>query len=150
MSAVKKSVVMPYSSKLIYDLVNDVSLYPEFVDWCVEGREVSRSEDAVVAELVFEFHGVSYAFSTRNQLSPHDRIDVSLIDGPFKHLQGHWLFENLNEAWCRVTLELEFEFKFVGLNMIFEPIFTSMANHWVESFCKRAGVVNDRSAGGVD
>lgn len=150
MASVKKSVVMPYSCELIYNLVNDVERYPDFVDWCVEGKEVSRQEDSVVAQLVFEFHGVSYTFSTHNRLKPHDRIDVSLVDGPFKLLEGHWLFESLNEDWCRVSLELEFEFSFIGLNVLFEPIFTSMAGHWVESFCQRAGEINDKGANSLD
>ena len=138
MTTVSKSVVVPYAQDLIYNLVNDIEKYPDFIDWCIDGEEIKRDETSVVAALTFEFHGVSYTFTTKNKLSPSQRIDIALVDGPFKQLDGHWLFTPLSDEWSKITLELDFEFSLFGLSLLFEPVFMSMANHWVEAFCQRA------------
>lgn len=138
MSVVTKSVVVPYEQRLIYNLVNDVASYPDFVDWCIAGKELERNDDVVVAALTFEFHGVTYTFTTKNRLTAFEKIDIALVDGPFKKLEGHWLITALSDEWSNISLELDFEFSFSGLNLLFEPVFTSMANHWVDAFCQRA------------
>ena len=138
MSSVTRSITVPYSNKLLYSLVNDVEKYPQFVDWCVLGEEVARTGDTVTAALTFEFHGVKHTFTTENQLLPYERIDIALIDGPFEHLDGHWLFKSLSDDWTEISLNLDFEFNIPGLSLVFETIFASMANHWIEAFCARA------------
>ena len=143
MALVNKSVTIPYSAEQIYKLVEQVDLYPEFVDWCTNGEIVGTTGKEVSAALTFNFHGASYVFSTKNTMHPYERIDIQLISGPFKTLCGHWDFTALNEHWCKISLNLEFEFAIPGLQLIFNPVFASMANNWVESFCHRAEELYD-------
>ena len=143
MSCVNKSITIPYSAEQIYRLVEHIELYPEVVDWCTKGEIISLDNNIVTAALTFEWNKVHYTFSTKNTMQPYKRIDIQLQSGPFKKLCGHWAFNPLNKHWSEIVLNLEFEFDMPGLNLIFNPIFTSMANHWVDSFCHRAEELYD-------
>ncbi len=78
-------------------------------------------------------------FTTQNQLTKNSRIEMALVEGPFSHLRGYWLFEPLKtEGACKVSLELEFEFDSAMMSIAAKPIFTQIANSLVDAFCKRA------------
>ncbi len=139
MTLIKKSATVPYQSQQMYDLVNDVARYQEFVPYCVESKILSSNEDEVSASLSFAKGGFHKAFTTCNRLQPHKLIEIRLVSGPFKRLQGFWRFEPIeNHQATRVVLDLEFEFSNVLIAMAFGPIFNQIANMLVDVFCKRA------------
>ena len=80
----------------------------------------------------------SKTFSTRNRLYPHHRMDINLVNGPLKRMDGVWDFQTLGEHACKVLLDLEFEFTGGVMDMLFQPIFSHIANTLVDAFCKRA------------
>ena len=65
-------------------------------------------------------------------------VEVRLLEGPFHHLEGFWRFEALGESACKVSLDLDFEFKNRMVGMVVGPVFNPVANSLVDSFCKRA------------
>jgi ribosome-associated toxin RatA of RatAB toxin-antitoxin module len=65
-------------------------------------------------------------------------IEMRLIEGPFKHLNGFWRFDPLGEDGCKVSLDLEYEFASRVLSMVVGPVFNQIANSLVDSFIKRA------------
>ena len=65
-------------------------------------------------------------------------IEVRLVEGPFKHLNGFWRFDPLGESGCKVSFDLEFEFASRVLSMVVGPVFSQIANSLVDSFLKRA------------
>ena len=75
---------------------------------------------------------------TRNDLFAPQRIELSLVDGPFKRLEGRWLFTPLSEDACKVSLELDFEFSNRLLGMAFGKLFSQVAGQMVEAFTRRA------------
>lgn len=125
----------------MYRLVNDVRRYPEFIPWCVSSHILSATEDEVRATLAFSRGGFYKSFTTLNRLQPHQMIEIRLINGPFKHLEGFWRFEPVDHDRCRVSLDLEFEFSSRWIQMMFGPVFHPIANKLVEAFCERAKVV---------
>jgi ribosome-associated toxin RatA of RatAB toxin-antitoxin module len=135
---VHQSVIVPHSQQAMYELVDDILKYPEFVHWCVSSQEMARGTDSVKAALTFEFHGIEHTFSTHNTLKPYERMNIALIDGPFDYLTGYWLFKILDSQMCEVVLNLEYAFNIPGLSVVFEPVFAHMAHSWVEAFCHRA------------
>lgn len=141
MPVVKRSVVVPYRQHQMFELVNDVDSYPEFVPACVDSHVTPVDENEVEATLKFARGGIHKSFTTRNRLTPYERIDIELINGPFHHLEGFWYFDAVDENQCKIELDLEFEFAGRWLSMAFGPVFHQVANKLVDVFCKRAEVV---------
>jgi ribosome-associated toxin RatA of RatAB toxin-antitoxin module len=122
----------------MFELVNNINDYPRFLPWCRKSRIIREDDAEIEAELEIAWSGLHKSFITCNHLHPFERIEISLVEGPFKHLQGRWQFTPLGDEGSRVDLELEFEFSGSWLDRMFEPIFHHMANSLVDAFCKRA------------
>ena len=86
---------------------------------------------------------LNHWFSTHNQLAKNKAIDMKLIDGPFKKLEGVWHFQSLDAESCKIELHLEFEFSIGLASALLTPIFSQIANTMVDSFCSRAYEVNE-------
>jgi ribosome-associated toxin RatA of RatAB toxin-antitoxin module len=72
-------------------------------------------------------------------LTPGRKIELELVDGPFKKLTGYWEFLPLKtDDACKVNLDLVFEFDSAMMSIAARPIFTQIANSLVDAFCKRA------------
>lgn len=138
MNTLKRSAVVPYTVRQMYELVNAIEDYPRFLPWCGKSTIVSRTDEEVVAELEISWKGMSKSFSTRNRLHPYNRMEISLVNGPMKHLQGVWEFLPIQEDGCKVQLDMEFEFSGSFIDMLFQPVFQSIANSLVDAFCQRA------------
>ena len=138
MPTINRSALVPYSPAEMYALVNDVEAYSDFLPWCKASRVLSRDEDEVRASLDLSRGGFEKSFTTCNRLQKNKMIEMRLVEGPFRHLDGFWRFETLGEHACKVSLARDFEFanKLVGMAM--GPIFNQIANTLVDSFCKRA------------
>ena len=138
MACVNKIAEVPYSAEKMFDLVNDVRAYPEFLPWCVESEVLSENEDEVRATLHLAKGGLRKAFTTCNRLQQGKMIEVRLVSGPFRHLEGFWRFEALGETNSRVSLDLEFEFANPLISMAIGPVFQPIAASLVDSFVTRA------------
>lgn len=134
---IKRSALLPYSCQQMFELVNAIEDYPRFLPWCQNTHIIHRDDKEVEATLELAWSGMSKSFTTRNLLMPYQRIDINLVQGPFRHLEGIWNFTEMGEG-CKVDLQLEFEFAGHFLDRIFEPVFSHIANSLVDLFTKRA------------
>ncbi len=137
MTVVKKTRVMPYSCEQLYTIVNDFERYSEFLPYFDKSQVHYRDEDEVQATITIKAGGMSKSFTTRNRLQPNKMIELHLVDGPFKHLQGFWRFDE-HEDGCLVSFDLEFEFAGGLLSMLLGPIFENVTNSMVDAFSDRA------------
>ncbi|WP_305885113.1 type II toxin-antitoxin system RatA family toxin [Pleionea sp. CnH1-48] len=138
MPKIEKSALVSHSAERMYQLVNDIESYPEFLPGCQQSRIIEQSESEVTAELVVSQAGISKAFTTCNRLVPGKSIEMVLVDGPFKYLQGIWHFKPLAEDACKVEFELEFEFSSQLVGVAFGRVFQQMAESMVQAFIHRA------------
>lgn len=138
MHILKKSAIVPYTSRQMFELVNNVEDYPRFLPWCQSSQVISRNKKELVASLTVNWKGIHKSFTTRNQLFPYERMDINLVNGPLQHLEGIWTFQALGEKACKIMLDLEFEFTGNFIDKLFQPIFQHIANTLVDAFCKRA------------
>ena len=139
MSHINRSALVHYSPAEMYQLVNDVAEYPKFLPWCRSSEVKSESPTEMVASVEIAKGVLNKTFTTSNKLMKNVRIDLELVDGPFKRLRGHWQFDALKtENACKVNLDLEFEFDSAMMSIAAKPIFTQIANSLVDAFCKRA------------
>ena len=138
MTVIQKSALVKFSAQQMFDLVNDIEAYPKFLPWCAGSRIIKREDDIVEAELTISKSGFKKSFSTRNLIDKGGRITVSLLDGPFSHLDGVWNFMPLRENASKISLDLEFEMSSMLANMAFGAVFNQICNTMVASFTSRA------------
>lgn len=136
--SVKRSALVNYSAQQMFDLVNDIEAYPQYMDGCVAAQILKREGDWLEARLELSKAGVSQSFVTRNQLNAPESMSMVLVDGPFKSLQGCWRFQALAENACKVSFELEFELQSKLLGMAVGKLFESVASKQVDALCARA------------
>lgn len=138
MRRVRKSALVPYSAREMYRLVDDVEAYPEFLPWCSSARVLSESGDTVEASLELHKGQLRKSFTTRNHRLEFSSIDIALVGGPFRHLDGGWRFEDLGGEGCKVTLSLDFEFDSMFADLAFGRFFEDTCNSLVDAFTRRA------------
>jgi ribosome-associated toxin RatA of RatAB toxin-antitoxin module len=138
MAVVEKSVLIERTAKQMFELVDNVADYPKFLPWC-DGVDIhERNENTTVATLHINYHGLKAHFSTSNYKEAPSRMDMTLRDGPFKHLDGKWRFIPLGTTACKIEFCLHYEFSNRMLETVLGPVFNHIANTFVESFVKRA------------
>lgn len=138
MHKVERSALVNYSAQQMFDLINDIEAYPQFMDGCVGAKILARGDDWLEARLELSKAGVSQSFVTRNQLQPPLSMTLQLVDGPFKYLRGAWRFTPLGEQACKVTFELEFALQNRLLGMAVGKLFENVSNKQVAALCVRA------------
>lgn len=138
MTTVNKSAVVKHSAQNMFDLVDNVNAYSDFLPWCAESIEHERDEDAVKASIVVAASGIRKSFTTLNRRQPGKMLEIRLINGPFRHLEGFWRFDNLNDNGSRVSLDLEFEFSNKLLSLALGPVFHQVSSSMLDAFCQRA------------
>jgi len=143
---IERSALVPYSDEQMFDLVDDVAAYPEFLPWCV-GASVDQLEgDEMIATLRIKRAGIRQQFTTRNLRRRPEGIAMQLEAGPFSTLQGGWQFQALDEAACKVNFELAFEFNAAVVAALFAPLFEEITGSMVTAFVARARTVYGMSA----
>jgi len=145
MRELQRSALVPHAAAAMYGLVNDVRAYPEFLPWCRSAVVHSETERFMEASLELYKGKMSRVFTTRNQMVAGERIEIGLVDGPFRHLEGHWFFESIDEAASEVRLEMRFEFDSLMGGVLFGPVFEDVARSLVDAFVKRARDVYGRA-----
>jgi len=138
MTTIRKSALVPYSADAMFALVADVEAYPEFLPWCGGARLLSKDEDTMTASIEIAYGGIRKTFTTRNRFQPGKMMELRLVEGPFKHLHGYWLFQALDEHACKVSFDIEFEFSNRLVKMALGPIFETIASELVDQFHRRA------------
>ncbi len=138
MPQVRRSALVSFSATQMYDLVNDVDKYPEFLPGCSGATILSQDSDSMVASVNVAKAGISKTFTTSNSLIEGACILMELVDGPFRSLKGGWYFTPLDESACKVELKLDFEFSSKLIELAFGKIFSELTNNMVKAFTLRA------------
>ena len=125
----------------MYELVDAVERYPEFLPWCGGIDLIERSESVTVATLHIAYHGIRQNFTTENRKVYPSLMDIQLRDGPFRHLEGVWKFIALGEGACKIEFRLNYEFSNGFLERLIAPVFSHIANTFVDAFVERADQV---------
>ena len=143
MPRVQRTALLPFPAADVFAIVNDVSRYPEFLPWCSAATVIEESAEEVVAALSLSASGITETFTTRNRLTPCEKIDMELVSGPFRELTGGWTFVRLgDDEGCRVELDLSFQF--TGVKSLLGAVFNRAADKMVDAFCARATDVLSR------
>lgn len=138
MQRVRKSVLVPYGAPEMFALVDDVERYPEFLPWCSGTQLEYRDGTTTRAAVSVNYHGFKQTFRTENHNRPGELIEIRLVSGPFRTLDGTWRFTALSADACRIDFRLHYEFSSRLLEKPAAPVFAYIANSLVDAFVKRA------------
>ena len=138
MALVEKKVLVPYSAEQMFVLVDNVADYPQFLPWCGGASSSAPDGDKVKATVHINYHHIRHSFTTENVRQVPQRIEMKLVDGPFKHLDGSWSFIALSPSACKIEFRLHYEFSSKLLEKVVGPVFHYIANSFVDAFIHRA------------
>ena len=134
--------IMPYTAKQMYDLVADVETYPDFLPWCAATRIRKVTKDShktiIETDLIIAFKVFRERFGSRVTLKAEKfSIDVEYLDGPFKYLNNHWIFRDV-DGGCEADFFVDFEFKSRVLQALIGVVFNEAMQRIVKAFEMRA------------
>ena len=138
MAEVHKSVLVAYPAQRMFALVDAVEKYPEFLPWCGGTEVIFRDPLLTRATIRINYHGIRQSCSTENAKREPHLMQIKLIEGPFRTLEGGWRFTDLGSDGCKVELSLRYEFASRMLDKLVGPVFGYIANNLVDAFVKRA------------
>ena len=134
---------LPYTAAQMYDLVADVESYPKFLPWTAAARVREREDrgdhEVMLADLVISFKVFRENFGSKVVLWPGEhRIETEYLDGPFRHLESEWRFEDLPSGGCRVSFWVDFAFRNLLLGRVIGVVFNEAMQRVVVAFERRA------------
>ncbi len=138
MVTVARSALVHYRPQQIFDLVDAVELYPEFLPWCSSATADYRDELVTRATIHVSYRGIKQSFSTENRKDFPRLMTMHLVQGPFRSLEGEWRFTPLGAEGCKIDFCLQYEFSSALLEKIAGPVFGHIAGTMVDAFLKRA------------
>lgn len=141
MAVVEKSVLIAHSSREMFDLVDFCEDYPKFLPWCSQTECKYRDDRKTVATLHINYHSVKSHFTTENDKECPSSMLIRLVDGPFRRLEGSWRFRSLAENACKIEFRLHYEFSSKVFEKVIGPVFSHIANTFVDAFVRRAAQV---------
>lgn len=142
MREIRRSALVPVPPQRMFELINDIEHYPQFVPGCHAAEVLERQSDLVRARLTVGAGALHTSFTTRNRLEPHRHIRMDLEEGPFRSLTGLWTLQPLQTpggevTGCSVELVLRFEMKGLA-SLALGPLVERMAGSLVDAFVTRA------------
>ncbi|WP_274572430.1 type II toxin-antitoxin system RatA family toxin [Neisseria leonii] len=138
MKTVEKSVLVLHSAAQMFDLVDRVEDYPQFLPWYGRTEVLMRTENELKARLYMDYRGVKQSFATHNRNTPGEAISMDLLEGPFKTLNGTWRFVDLGDDMCQVVFKLQYDFANPMLAALISPVFGHLAGKLVDAFTAEA------------
>ena len=142
MSSATIKKIIPCKKDQLIEMVLDIEKYPEFVPWCMEGKIFDKNEspdlitfngDLKVGKSIlnetFSSHVTYYKTS--------DKIIVTNLNGPLKHLKNEWVFKEINNN-TQLEFFIDFELKNPILNSIMKKSFELGLNKIAKAFEERA------------
>jgi ribosome-associated toxin RatA of RatAB toxin-antitoxin module len=146
MATVRKSAIVSHACEGMFDLVDRVEDYPEFLPWCAGTRLIERTDTLTVGRIDIEFKGVRSHIVTRNAKERPRRMTLELLEGPFRDFRGEWTFAPLGDSGCRVELAVEYAFSNPVLELALGGLFGHITGTLVDRFVERA---NESTGGGA-
>ena len=126
----------------LIDLVLDIEKYPTFVPYCIDAKVYEKNDTGdfvtIIADLTIgkgpfkDTYKSNVKFNRKNS-----SIYVTNINGPLKHLDNKWTFEDHLEG-TEIYFDVDFEIKNKFLNILMTTSFQYGLDKIADAFQKRA------------
>ena len=139
-ASIKK--IIPCKKQDLIHMILDIEKYPEFVPWCINGKIHKKDDqnDMIVleADLTVGKNFINQTYKSHvTYYKEKDKIIVSNIGGPLKHLKNEWEIKEINSQ-SQVNFMIDFEIKNIVYNMIMQKSFNKGLENIANAFEKRA------------
>lgn len=150
----------------MFALISDISNYKSYLPWC-KNSDITSIDNYKLSDIISAFKlfnidetlidsvdlqdiscltgkidlsylKVSFSFATKNINIQDVCIIMQLIDGPFKHLSGLWMFNQLGHSGCKIEFDLAYEFTNAFIDKAFNPAFHHISSKLIDSFIMEA------------
>lgn len=139
MPSINKTLLVPFTAQQMYDLVNDIEAYPQFLPWCKATTIHSCAEKTLEATICIAKGIANYSICTTNNMIPYKNITMQYKSGPFKTCSGSWQFVSLEqEKKCQILFNIDYEFSNKLVALAVEPLFNPIASSLIDAFYNRA------------
>ena len=135
---ITRSILVPYSTEAMFDLIEQAEWYPSFVPWCATAEILERSDDWVAARLEITYAKWRFEMRTRNPKRRPEWLQVRLVDGPFREFHGDWHFVPLADLGCKVTFQLRYHVADGLFDRVAKTALDRVVDSVVDAFVKRA------------
>ena len=130
------------NKKQLIELVLDIENYPKFIPYCLDSKIYEKKEEKnvilIIADLTIGKGPFKDAYKSYVKFNnKEDSIFVTNLDGPLKHLENTWHFNEKNNI-TEVSFEVDFELKNEFLNIVMAKSFQFALDKIAEAFQKRA------------
>ena len=139
-ASVKRSIEC--KKEQLIDLVLDIDKYPLFVPFCLDSKVHEKKKQGhlilMIADLTIGKGPLKDTYKSDVKYNKKDdTIIVTNLDGPLKHLENRWYFQQINKT-TEVSFEVDFELKNDFLNIIMTKSFQFALDKIADAFEKRA------------
>ena len=134
---IKKEVIILKDIKTVFNIVNNVNSYKNFVPYCIDSAVLIDKSDVIEAKLDFNLKGLKVSFTTSNKINKYKCIKMTLVDGPFKYLDGVWDFKEVNGKTV-IYLTINYEAKNKIVEYTIGKSLEKITNYLIEAFIKES------------
>ena len=138
MPTVRRSVIVDRPAPTMFELVDGVEDYPQFLPWCAATEVYERTPEVTRARLDIAVGSLTTSIGTRNVKKPPGEMALELEEGPFDRFSGEWRFVPLGEEGCRVELAVDYAFSNAAMSIALGPVFGQIVETLVDRFVERA------------
>jgi ribosome-associated toxin RatA of RatAB toxin-antitoxin module len=140
MREMQRSAIVPYTPDQMFDLIERVEDYPQFLPWCTATRLIERNEEIVAATVEVGFRELHLHVTTRNEKRRPEWMSIRMEGGSFRTFAGEWRLLALGDLGCRIEFALRYELA-LHAERIAGPLIDQAANRMVDAFVRRADAI---------
>tara|TARA_B100001250_G_scaffold327692_1_gene291979 strand:- start:293 stop:709 length:417 start_codon:yes stop_codon:yes gene_type:complete len=130
---IKREAIILKDIKTVFNIVNNVNSYKNFVPYCTDSAVLKDNDDVIEAKLDFNLKGFKVSFTTSNIINKYQDITMTLVDGPFKYLDGIWDFKEINGKTI-IYLTINYEAKNKIIEYTVGKSLEKITNYLVKAF----------------
>jgi ribosome-associated toxin RatA of RatAB toxin-antitoxin module len=134
---IKKEAIILKDIKTVFNIVNNVNSYKNFVPYCIDSDVLIDKSDVIEAKLDFNLKGFKVSFTTSNKINKYKYIKMTLVDGPFKYLDGVWDFKEVNGKTV-IYLTINYEAKNKIVEYTIGKSLEKITKYLIEAFVKES------------
>ena len=140
MREIRREALVPHSAHRMFDLIERVEDYPQFLPWCTGTQLIERTDELVSATVEVGVRELNVRVTTRNRKRAPEYMEIALEGGSFRHFHGEWTLRPLGPKGCHVTFVLRYELALHAESLAGRWI-DHAADRMVDAFVQRAETV---------
>jgi len=135
---ISREIIVNYTPDEMYNLVSDFPQYKNFLPWCANSRVLSSGTNYIVGRIDISYMIVKIHYTTKNTSYNKDKIEMQLVDGPFKNMHGYWEFIPHLDSGCKLRFKLVYQFENFIVEKVIGKVFNMVISSIIDSFMLEA------------